>query len=552
VGTPASAVVRRHYVWLLCVLIVAGAAQLAGGLLLLARFEGQVSRFDRAESAHAVMLQSMTDAETGLRGWQLTDEQLYLQPYQAGVQNFPAATHRVLTDVGEPRLRTLITAEESAADEWLDDFAAPTVATSARYADVGQGKALFDAYREKHSAAGAALTVSRRQAAHSFRVASTVMQGALAGLALVAVLVTLRLGVRTQRLREEQRRYLGEVLDTLTIGVVAAAADGAIVWINRAARDGTESMLPTHIDEFDRVLERSGAQPADGHPLRVALAGHSIRGREMTYVPPGRPPIEVMVDAGPLRDDRGRIIGAVASRYDITALREREAELTAFAGIVAHDLRAPLAAIAGHVELLEQDLAVLDELDEFKDTLDRVRNSIDRMCRLIDDLLAYATARDAPLRLEPVDLGEVVDEVVHERTAHLNQERAPHIEAGPLPTVHADPAMIRQMMDNLIGNAIKYTRDSEPAQVRITADRLDDEWAEIQVSDRGIGIPSDQRTSIFESFSRAHRGQPYAGTGLGLAICRRVVDRHGGTISVDDNPLGGTRFHIVLPTEPGE
>jgi signal transduction histidine kinase len=259
-----------------------------------------------------------------------------------------------------------------------------------------------------------------------------------------------------------------------------------------------------------------------------------------------------MVDAGPLRDERGRIIGAVASRYDVTALRDREAELTAFAGIVAHDLRAPLAAIAGHIELLEQDLAAMDELDEFKDSLDRVRISTERMCRLIDDLLAYATARDAPLRLEPVDLTEVVGEVVHERTAHLKKDRAPHIEAGPLPTVHADPAMIRQMMDNLIGNAIKYTRNSEPAEVLITADRLDGAWAEIQVIDRGIGIPADQRTSIFESFARAHRGQSYAGTGLGLAICRRVVDRHGGTISVDDNPLGGTRFHIVLPTGPAE
>ena len=551
-GTPASAVVRRHYVWLLCVLIIAGAAQLAGGLLLLARFDGEVAQLDAAERAHAVMLQSLTDAETGVRGWQLTGEQVYLQPYRQGVQEFPVAVRRVLQDTTDRHLQSLVAAEETAADDWLDDFAAPTVATSARSADVGQGKALFDAYRDSHDAAADALNASRRSAAESFRTASTVLQVALGVLTLVAVLVTLRLGVRTQRLRDEQRRYLGEVLDTLSIAVVAAAADGSIVWINRAARVGIGAMQPTHVDQFHLVVERGGREPAEGHPLAVALAGKSIRGREMTFVPPGGPPVEVMVDAGPLRDDRGRIIGAVASRYDVTALRDREAELTAFAGIVAHDLRAPLAAISGYVELLEQDLAALDELAEFKDTLDRVRNSTDRMCRLIDDLLAYATARDAPLRLEPVDLSEVVDEVVHERTAHLRADRAPLIEAGPLPTVHADPAMIRQMMDNLIGNAIKYTRDSEPAQVRITADRIDAAWAEIQIADRGIGIPADQRTEVFESFARAHRGQAYAGTGLGLAICRRVVDRHGGTISVDDNPLGGTRFHIVLPTEPGE
>jgi signal transduction histidine kinase len=552
VSTPASAVVRRHYVWLLGVLIIAGAAQVGGGLLLLARFDGEVAHLDAAESAHAVMLQSMTDAETGVRGFQLTGEEIYLQPYRLGVRNFSVATREVLRDATDPRLQSLVTAEETAADDWLDDFAAPTVATAARSADVGQGKALFDAYRDSHDAASAALSAQRRTAADSFRLASTVLQVALGVLTILSVVVTLRLGQRTQRLREEQRRYLGEVLDTLSIAVVAAAADGSIVWINRAARAGVGTAPPNHVDQFHGAVERGGQEPAEGHPLVVALAGGSIRGREMTFVPPGGPPVEVMVDAGPLRDEEGRIIGAVASRYDITALRAREAELTAFAGIVAHDLRAPLAAISGHIELLEMDLAAMDELAEFKDTLDRVRNSIDRMCRLIDDLLSYATARDAPLRLERVDLGEVVDEVVHERTAHLRADRAPRIEAGPLPTVHADPAMIRQMMDNLIGNAIKYTRDSEPARVRITADRIDAAWAEIQIADRGIGIPADQRAEVFESFARAHRGQSFAGTGLGLAICRRVVDRHGGTISVDDNPLGGTRFHIVLPTEPDE
>jgi signal transduction histidine kinase len=554
-GTPASAVVRRHYVWLLCVLLIASGARVAGGLVLLSRFDGEVSRLGAAEDAHSIMLQSMTDAETGVRGWQLTGDPSYLQPYQAGVRDFPAAMRRVRADTDDAddaRLDGLLDAEQDAAVAWLDDFAAPTVATSSRsVAGVGQGRALFDAYRKSHAAASAALTRSLRDAAHSLRLASGILQGVLAALTAAAVLVTVRLGIRSQRLRDEERRYLGEVLDTLSIGVVAAAADGSIVWINRAARQGINAALPTRVEDFGNVVERGGEPPVDGHPLALALAGRSIRGREMTFVPPGGPPIEVMVDAGPLYDDRGRIIGAVASRYDITALREREAELTAFAGVVAHDLRAPLAAIAGHVELLEQDLAAMDELDEFKDTLDRVRNSTDRMCRLIDDLLAYATARDAPLNLEPVDLGVVVDEVVHERTAHLRRKK-PVIETGPLPTVHADPAMIRQVMDNLIGNAIKYTRDSEPAQVRITADRVDGEWAEIQVADRGIGIPADQRKSIFESFSRAHRGQSYAGTGLGLAICRRVVDRHGGTISVDDNPLGGTRFHITLPTEPGE
>ena len=147
-GTPALAVVRRHYVWLLCVLVIAGAAQQAAGLQLLGRYDGEVGRFDRAESAHAVMLQSLTDAETGLRGWQLTGEQLYLQPYRAGVEAFPVALQRVRVQVRDPDLRALLNAEEAAARVWLDDYAAPRAVTSGHYADVGQGKALFDVYLE--------------------------------------------------------------------------------------------------------------------------------------------------------------------------------------------------------------------------------------------------------------------------------------------------------------------------------------------------------------------------------------------------------------------
>jgi signal transduction histidine kinase len=549
-----STVLRRQFVWLVAVLVVVGGAQLAGGLALLARFDGYSRRVDTAQNAHQVMLQAMTDAETGLRGWQLTGEPAYLEPYATGVRAFPVAVREVDGAIRDGRARQLLDAEVAGAGRWLA-YAAP-LTTARPGPDVpARGKILFDAFRTGHRAAAAALAAGRVQATTEFRAWSSALQAGLFALAVLALLVALRLAVRTHRVMHAQERYLDQVLDVLTVAVVACDADGVIKRMNRAARDGAGDVpLPTHLRELNRVTDRR--EPDDpGHPLAVALAGSTVKSREMTFDAPDGRPLAVMVDACPLLDERDRIIGAVATRYDVSVLRAREAELTAFAGIVAHDLRSPLAAVAGFIELLELDLRDAGAMDVVGDNLTRLHAGVQRMQQLIDDLLAYATARDAPLRLEPVDLARVVDDVVTERTGHLRHGPGadrPDITAGPLPVLHADPSMIRQMMDNLIGNAIKYTRDDEPAHVRITADEVDPHWARIHIADRGIGIPAAQRESVFTSFHRAHLGQSYAGTGLGLAICRRVADRHGGTITLDDNPAGGTRFHILLPLEPDD
>ncbi|MGX6606319.1 ATP-binding protein [Micromonosporaceae bacterium Da 78-11] len=610
-GTSTSAALRRQSIWLVAMLVIVGGLQLVGGLVLLARFDGYSRRLDVAQNAHQVMLQAMTDAETGIRGWQLTRETSYLQPYESGASAFPAAARRTDDAVGDRRTDRLLIVETAAADRWLDEYAAPLAATTpstrADLNGIAHGKVLFDHYRTAHDATADALAATRGQTTARFRAWSSGLQICLVGLALLALLAALRLSVRTHRLLlaplghiqgvltriaggdgaaradpggppeirllagtlnralddnalaqqrlAAQERYLDQVLDVLNVAVVACDARGAVVRMNRTARDDIGSApAPAHLSELNRVTEAGASGPSE-HPLALALSGQNIRAREMTFNPPGRPPVAVMVDACPLLDEQGRIVGAVATRYDVSVLRAREAELTAFAGIVAHDLRAPLAAVAGFIELLAMDLEDADLGPVFGATVTRIHAGVDRMQQLIEDLLAYATARDAPLRLEQVDLARVVDDVVTERTGHLRQDPGcgrPEITAGPLPTLRADPSMIRQMMDNLIGNAIKYTRDNEPARVRITAEPVDGQWTEIQVADRGIGIPAAQRASVFTSFHRAHLGQSYSGTGLGLAICQRVVDRHGGTITLDENPLGGTRFHILLPMAPGQ
>ncbi|WP_412750274.1 ATP-binding protein [Krasilnikovia sp. M28-CT-15] len=345
----------------------------------------------------------------------------------------------------------------------------------------------------------------------------------------------------------EQKTYLMQVLDTLDTAVITCDTTGAIVHANHAVTDWTRA--------HSRPGTSPGGLPADDldRALARALFGNSVRGEEMTIEPAGRPRRNLLVDARPLRDYTGRIIGAVCSASDITVLREREADLQAFAGVVAHDLKGPLGAVAGFAEILDDHLdAGTTEPTLLRPALNRIRSGMDRMRRLIDDLLAYATARDAQLHREPVDLQAVVAEVVNERTAplragHRPEAQLPTITTGPLPVVHADPAMIRQLLDNLIGNALKYTRPGQPAHIAISSQPAADGTARIEIADRGIGIPAADQPHVFTSFHRSASHRGYAGTGLGLSICQRIVDRHDGTITVSDNPGGGTRMRFTLP-----
>lgn len=222
-------------------------------------------------------------------------------------------------------------------------------------------------------------------------------------------------------------------------------------------------------------------------------------------------------------------------------LRRREEELVGFAGVVAHDLRSPLATVTGHAELLS--LTAADNLTaQQQHNLTRVCDSAARMQHLIDDLLGYATADNATLRLTDIDLDTLVDDILTERSATRLVLRS------RLPTVTGDPTLIRQVLDNLIGNAIKYTPPGQIPELTITAPPAPaGGLCRIEVADRGIGVPDTQRSEIFNAFTRAEGSETYPGTGLGLAIVHRIVQRHGGTVGADPNPGGGTRFWLTLP-----
>ncbi|GIE50804.1 hypothetical protein Ani05nite_43380 [Amorphoplanes nipponensis] len=224
-------------------------------------------------------------------------------------------------------------------------------------------------------------------------------------------------------------------------------------------------------------------------------------------------------------------------------LRQREAELVGFAGIVAHDLRSPLARITGFADFLREEAAArLDPVH--RDFLERLYGGAQRMQVLIDDLLDYATAENRTLNTTMVDLKALADEVAHERQGAQPGDTL--IVVDPLPSVPGDATLLRQVLDNLIGNAVKYTAEGHQPYVRISS-RPEGDAVRIDVADRGIGVPEEQRDAVFTAFARAAGSEAYPGTGLGLAIVHRIVERHGGRTGVDDNPGGGSRFWFTLP-----
>jgi signal transduction histidine kinase len=282
-----------------------------------------------------------------------------------------------------------------------------------------------------------------------------------------------------------------------------------------------------------------------------ALAGDAVTCSDMTVHHSGEAEdrvLRVTVTALPHPDGTR---SAVILLHDVTAERRHREELSSFAGVVAHDLLNPLASVDGWTSAAMESLEGVPDhpnLGEAYADLARVARSSARMRGLIDGLLSYATAREATVAPAPLDLAELVADIALGRAdaAVACDAPAPRFAIGPLPPVRADPVLARQLLDNLIGNAVKYTAPGVQPYLRITAES-DGEMVAVSIVDNGIGIPAGQHDAIFDNLHRAHLSGGYLGTGLGLTICKRIVERHGGTITAADDPGGGSRFTFTLP-----
>ncbi|MFD1363953.1 sensor histidine kinase [Actinoplanes sichuanensis] len=230
-------------------------------------------------------------------------------------------------------------------------------------------------------------------------------------------------------------------------------------------------------------------------------------------------------------------------RATMDGLNRSVEELRTFARDVSHDLKAPLAGILGYAQLLEHLDFGLPRPPGYDEFVSEINRSADRMRRLIDDVLAYSATADSPLRLGPIDLSTLVDDLTADAVGLIRP--TPTITHDILPAVHGDHGMVRRLLENLIGNAIKYVPLGEAARVHVSARVLDD-MVRIEITDHGIGIQDGQHEAIFEELHRAHP-EAYPGNGLGLPICRRIVQRMGGAIGADPSFRGGARIWFTLP-----
>jgi PAS domain S-box-containing protein len=237
-------------------------------------------------------------------------------------------------------------------------------------------------------------------------------------------------------------------------------------------------------------------------------------------------------------------------------LRQSNEELEKFAYVASHDLQEPLRKIQAFGDRLAQRLGK-DANEQVKDYLGRMQNAATRMRRLIDDLLTFSRVTTKGQPLAAVDLAEVVKDTLSDLEERINQTQA-RIAIGPLPTVTADRLQMHQLFLNLVGNALKFHKPNAPATVAITATRFADlptaaappptaaGWR-FEVRDQGIGFAQEYAGRIFDLFQRLHGRTEYEGTGIGLAICRKIVERHGGTIRAESQPGVGATFVIDLP-----
>jgi two-component system sensor kinase FixL len=275
-----------------------------------------------------------------------------------------------------------------------------------------------------------------------------------------------------------------------------------------------------------------------------------------------------------LVDDSGHRTGIVSVVRDITERKRSEEqikdyirrleksnrELDEFAYVASHDLQEPLRKIRTFGDRLRTKFA--DSLtQDGLDYLERMVNASRRMQNLIDALLTYSRVSTKARPFIPVDLEEVTRVALSNLEARI-EEADGRIDLGEMPTVQADPNQMIQIMQNLIGNALKFRREEEPSRVRISARVIgsshqeggqgearstNGKLCEIRVEDNGIGFDEKYLDRIFSPFQRLHGRSRYDGVGMGLAICRKIAERHGGGITAKSTPGGGSTFMVTLP-----
>jgi PAS domain S-box-containing protein len=387
-----------------------------------------------------------------------------------------------------------------------------------------------------------------RQSAFTF--ADRRVLSAFAGQAAIAVH---NARLYQQVTREKQR--LDAIIENSGDGVMLLDAEQTIIVYNRALTLMTgipaEEAIGHPCDEVLVLYDRHTNQHAPDLtcPLDRCVQGERFY-VEGDYLRQDDIRITLGITYSPLLDAEGQLVNIIANVRDITHFREAEEMKSTFISVISHELKTPVALIKGYAGTLLRKDADWDK-EIISESLEIIEEESDRLAQLIDNLLDASRLQAGQLKLDrsDVDLAKMAARIVQEFQMQTNVHKFEVDFAAPYPIVQGDAERLRQVLTNLISNAIKYS----PEEGKITVSgRYDDNYVYIAVSDQGIGIPAGERERIFDRFYRIDSAlsRRTQGAGLGLYLVKSVVEAHGGRIWVSSTPGQGSTFVFTLPREP--
>ncbi len=370
--------------------------------------------------------------------------------------------------------------------------------------------------------------------------------------------------ISVRREAEDRLRTGHTVIQNAANGIAVADLDGNISYVNSAMLDlwgmrDAEAMEGRNVREFLCDDETANA-------ILMAMSRRLVWEQELTCETLHGSTFYVRASVAPNLNADEEVTGMVFSLLDITdvklttlklkhtlaELQRSNQDLEQFAYAVSHDLQAPLRKITSFANII-RDQSASQLAPDIIDALARMQNSASRMTQLIQGLLRYSRVTTQEHPHELLDLNDIITDVLSDLEASLH-ETCGTVNIASLPTIAGDPVQMRQLFQNLIGNALKFHKPDVAPIVDVNCRSLlpgkKDSVAqyEIVVEDNGIGFPQEAAERIFAVFQRLHRPSDYQGTGIGLAICRRIVERHGGTLTAVSKEDAGARFRVVLPT----
>jgi PAS domain S-box-containing protein len=540
------------------------------------------------------LLGALQDAETGQRGFLLTGDSVFLEPYDAVVSSFPGRLAAIRLDmVGFPdraaRMDTL-----AAVVKQLTVGLAETIELrrTGRGAEAVRQVQRGDAKRDMDQARSLVASLIRDETTlldlwdtrlKSADQISFLTSGAGALLTVIFLLLGLRATNRNIVAREraesavrESEQRLIRLVEALPVAVYVIDAEGKPFYTNREAQKilGQAIDPGIHARDIPRVYAAyvAGTEqlyPADRLPSLRALGGESVHVEDIVIRRPERNiPLEVW--AAPVYGSDGRVAFAVAVFNDIherqqarqairalndelsrriVALEEANRELDAFSYSISHDLRAPLRHVDGFSRLLEESLASRDT-SQSQHYLKRIRDGARSMGVLIDDLLQLSRlGRQEPM-LQKSDLNAIVRSVIYDLRDET-KDRDVEWQVERLPAVECDPRLIKQVFVNLVSNALKFSRGRPRSVIQIAQTTADGGIPAMFVRDNGVGFDMRYAEKLFGVFQRLHLTEEFEGSGVGLALVHRIVRRHGGRIWAQAELDKGATFYFTLGAPSG-